>query len=67
MITLTNEQVHALKAAQDKAASQFWAYPDEEWQVGFQSQWLNKEIGSTIATDENGLVWGEGPIPYIFN
>ena len=61
MITLTNEQVKNLTADQDKAASGFWSYPDMEWQIEFQRQWLNKQFGETIATDKDGLMWGECP------
>ena len=62
-ITLTNQQVQSLIAAQDQAATKFWAYPPREWQVAFQSQWLVETIGATSATDEHGLLWGEDPIP----
>ena len=38
---IISESVHAaMRAAQDKAASVFWKYPDADWQIQFQRQWL---------------------------
>ncbi len=59
MMKLTEEQVAAMKAAQDAAAAAFWAYPSAEWQMGFQADWLQSQLGVSTATGPDGLVWGE--------
>lgn len=58
MKTITQEQLSQMKAAQDAAASDFWAYPGDEWQVAFQEAWLRHHVGASAAKDEAGIVWG---------
>jgi hypothetical protein len=31
----------AMGAAMDEAAREFWAYPDERWQLAFEAKWLH--------------------------
>lgn len=39
---ITTELAAEMAAAMDAAASEFWAYPDEEWQLAFEAEWLNE-------------------------
>lgn len=32
----------AMAADMDAAAAEFWAYPDQEWQLRFEAQWLRE-------------------------
>lgn len=38
-MNLTSENFPMAFAAMDVAAAEFWAYPDEEWQLGFLGDW----------------------------
>lgn len=58
MNTITNNQLAAMKADMDAAAKSFFAYPSEDWQVAFQADWLQNQIGTPRAQSEDGLVWG---------
>ena len=59
VITLTNRQVDAMLAAQDVAASRFWAYPDDNWQMNFQADYLMLNYGTPTAKDPSDLYYGD--------
>ena len=46
-------------AAQDAAAMEYWAYPDAQWQLWFQSEHLLRHYNVPHAKTPDGLVWGE--------
>lgn len=55
--TVGSDVIAAMLAAQDAAAREFWAYPDAEWQMAFQAQWLvSHGLPATVA--HGGLTWG---------
>ena len=58
MTELTYSDHTAMITAMDFAAEGFWCYPDEDWQINFQSHWLNENLGITVASFE-GCVFGE--------
>lgn len=57
----TQKWVHTfideLQQAQDESASQFWAYPNAQWQEEFQAAWLMKNIGRSYF-EYGGMMWG---------
>lgn len=55
--TVGLEVIEAMLEAQDAAAREFWAYPDSEWQMAFQSQWLISH-GLPATVSGGGLTWG---------
>lgn len=58
MKKITEKQVEQLRAAQDREAQKFWAYPDSAWQAEFQAAWLWSQVGTDRAQSPDGLVWG---------
>lgn len=50
MLELTHDQMTRMLAHQDMAAEEFYGYPDEDWQVEFQADWLQAELGVPAAT-----------------
>ncbi len=59
MHNISEETVSRMKYDMDQAAKAVWAYPDEKWQMQFQSYWLLKAYGVTWAFGPDGLLWGE--------
>ncbi len=63
-VKLTDDEVVEMLMAQKKAASKFWAYPDQQWQLDFQSSWLQSKFGVNSATGLDPTTrklttWGE--------
>ena len=58
MFQMTDDQVMQMKAAMDKAAAEFWVYPDAAWQARFQQSWLQGRFGVDRAQSQDGLTWG---------
>ena len=58
---IISESVYAaMRAAQDKAAASFWKYPDADWQLEFQRQWLQAAgiAPSGLAKTVDGMIVG---------
>lgn len=58
LVKISAEEVAALKEAQDTAAVAFWAYPDADWQIGFQKAYLLDTIAQPCAICPEGYLWG---------
>lgn len=58
LITVSDETIAEMKAAQHEAARQFWAYPNLEWQANFQEHWLLERGFPAKVLDPAGLVYG---------
>jgi hypothetical protein len=59
VVTISAQAVQNMKDEQDRAAAGFYAYPDADWQVGFQASWLMARFGVSMAQGPDGLIWGE--------
>jgi hypothetical protein len=54
--------IQSMRIAQEFATVEFWAYPDREWQVRFQADWLVQH-GFPPSVKFRGLTYGETAAP----
>lgn len=58
MPIITMKIVTEMLAAQNVAANEFWAYPDADWQLSFQAEWLESHGFPSCVFAENGCIYG---------
>lgn len=59
---LSADVINAMEADKNAAAAEFWAYPGQEWQLGFELDWLHQngyEVAALKAAASLALATGD--------